>query len=146
MDNDQFEKLLQAVADKQHASRNGEALEVISKIAIGVCTTGILIIGGFLINMNTNMALFAKGQLDMKEEIVEMRREMDDRDEAFREFTDKPRFTADDDDKALAPIHKSLTLLKNELEARASFMDDTDDRLERLEREFDFMERQKRDD
>ena len=152
MKDEQLERLIASLDSQQKKSRGGDALEVITKILIWVCTTGVFIVGGFLISMNTNMALFAQSQGQMKDQFDEIREDLDERDKVFEEFAAKPRWTESQDDKddeeLVKPIHIELKQINSKIDDinikqkdRIDRFEEIEDRILGVERELDYMER-----
>ncbi len=61
--------------------------------------------------------------------------------ETIKEFTEKPRFTRDDFDQNMAPVIKQLNTNTAELNTRSAFIDETRDKLIRMEIRIESLEK-----
>lgn len=114
---------------KEQNSKN-DFLDVIMKVAVSVCSVGIVWLISTVAELNTKMIADDVDQKYMKEQITSLT-------EKFNAFASVPRFTEKDYTQSIEPILVRLNRQDDQLTKRGLWMDAMDQRVQSLEHKFD---------
>lgn len=119
--------ILEAIS---HRPQKADVYDHISKIAVTICSAGILYLANVTVNVQQDIALIKQSQEIAKEEII-----------SITKFTEVPRFTKDDYDRYEAKQNDILMKITQEMEYRRGLVTDLDKKFTMMERDFDLLKR-----